>query len=223
MNVPAIPQVTAVRLGADPLATAGDPALIAVREDLGTALEAAVPRMTVPAGTAGLPADTDIIVRHADSAAFDTASADGRAALSALARVTALLARQPGGIGFAGRHWCTGQPCGRHPETDARDRALRHRDPGARYLRKKTGSYYTPPELIHQLMSTTLVPLLFEALTADGGKRRRPLIGAGGGTYYTTPQAVPAGPEQALRTLTVCDPACGAGAFLVAAARLIAW
>jgi hypothetical protein len=221
MSVPAVPQVTAVRLGADPLAAAGDPALTGVREELGVALEAAVP-MSVPAGVAGLPADTDIIVRHADSAAFDTAGPDGQAALGALARVTALLARQPGGIDFAGRHWCTGQPCGRHPGTAARDKAPRPCGPASRYLRKKTGSYYTPPELIHQLASTTLVPLVFEALTADGGTRGRPLIGAGG-TYYTTPQAVPAGPEQALRNLTVCDPACGAGAFLVAAARLIAW
>src|SRR5689334_1165534 len=111
MNAPAISKVTAVPLGTDPLAAAGDPALIAAREELGTALEAAVPRIAAPAGAAGLPADTDIIIRHADSAAFDAASADGRAAIGALARVTALLARQPGGIDFAGRHWCTRQPC----------------------------------------------------------------------------------------------------------------
>jgi hypothetical protein len=63
--------------------------------------------------------------------------------------------------------------------------------------RKKTGSYYTPTELIALVLDESLEPLLAQAVrTAD--------------------------PEGALLALTVCDPACGSGHFLVAAARRIA-
>ncbi len=63
--------------------------------------------------------------------------------------------------------------------------------------RKTTGSYYTPSSLIDNLLDTALDPLLDEAEKADD-------------------------PEAALLGLTVCDPACGSGHFLVAAARRIA-
>ena len=67
--------------------------------------------------------------------------------------------------------------------------------------RKETGSYYTPTSLVECLLDSALDPLLDEATaTRDRQKRRSP----------------------ALLDLTVCDPACGSGHFLVAAARRIA-
>jgi hypothetical protein len=63
--------------------------------------------------------------------------------------------------------------------------------------RKKTGAYYTPTSLTESLLDTALDPLLDRAAAAPD-------------------------PEAALLALTVCDPACGSGHFLVAAARRIA-
>ena len=63
--------------------------------------------------------------------------------------------------------------------------------------RKTTGSYYTPTSLIETLLDSALDPLLTDAMAA-------------------------ANPREALLSLTVCDPACGSGHFLVAAARRIA-
>jgi N-6 DNA Methylase len=65
-------------------------------------------------------------------------------------------------------------------------------------LRKTTGSYYTPAELVDCLLDTALQPLIDDALQAGD-------------------------PERALLEITVCDPACGGGVFLVRAARRIAW
>ena len=62
--------------------------------------------------------------------------------------------------------------------------------------RKKSGSYYTPSELIDIVLAEALDPLITEA-------RRSPE------------------PQKALLELTVVDPACGSGHFVVAAARRI--
>ncbi|MFE8013063.1 Eco57I restriction-modification methylase domain-containing protein [Streptomyces antibioticus] len=77
--------------------------------------------------------------------------------------------------------------------------------------RKTTGSYYTPSSLIECLLDTTLDPVIDDAV-----KRGEQ-------------QATAAGrPDPAddivgeLLSLTVCDPACGSGHFLVASARRIA-
>jgi hypothetical protein len=70
----------------------------------------------------------------------------------------------------------------------------------AGHERKESGSYYTPTSLVECLLDSALDPLLDEA-TAKG-----------------TPEEKIA----ALLDLTVCDPACGSGHFLVAAARRIA-
>ncbi len=67
--------------------------------------------------------------------------------------------------------------------------------------RKTTGSYYTPSALVSALLDTALNPLLDDAI--KGAKS-------------------PENAEQRLLALTVCDPACGSGGFLVAAARRIA-
>lgn len=67
--------------------------------------------------------------------------------------------------------------------------------------RKETGSYYTPSPLVEALLDSALDPVLDEA------------AGAGGDAEATI---------EALLNVTVCDPACGSGHFLVAAARRIA-
>ena len=63
--------------------------------------------------------------------------------------------------------------------------------------RKTTGSYYTPTSLITCLLDSALDPVLDEAVQKPD-------------------------PEQAVRNLKVCDPACGSGHFLIAAAHRIA-
>jgi type II restriction/modification system DNA methylase subunit YeeA len=63
----------------------------------------------------------------------------------------------------------------------------------AETTRKSSGSYFTPPDLVSALLDSALDPLLDQC---------------------TTPAHVLA--------MTVCDPACGSGAFPVAAARRMA-
>lgn len=63
--------------------------------------------------------------------------------------------------------------------------------------RKKSGSYYTPSDLIALVLDEALDPLVDEAVRSST-------------------------PEKALLDLTVVDPACGSGHFVVAAARRIA-
>ncbi|MGB9863610.1 MAG: Eco57I restriction-modification methylase domain-containing protein [Candidatus Saccharicenans sp.] len=61
--------------------------------------------------------------------------------------------------------------------------------------RKSTGSYYTPPELVQELIKSALVPVIEERLKESELK------------------------ESALLSIKVLDPACGSGHFLLAAAR----
>ena len=72
--------------------------------------------------------------------------------------------------------------------------------------RKTTGSYYTRPELVQELITSALVPVIDERLRA--ARARLP----------ASPERT-AAEERALLSLTVCDPACGSGHFLLAAAR----
>ncbi|WP_354674304.1 Eco57I restriction-modification methylase domain-containing protein [Cupriavidus alkaliphilus] len=64
--------------------------------------------------------------------------------------------------------------------------------------RKTSGSYYTPDPLVQELLDSALEPVI-QQRTAGA----------------TDPQAT-------LLTITVCDPACGSGHFLLAAARRLA-
>jgi hypothetical protein len=66
--------------------------------------------------------------------------------------------------------------------------------------RKKSGAYYTPSELIDVVLSEALDPLIGEAVGRKTPEER----------------------EKAILDLTVVDPACGSGHFLVAAARRLA-
>ncbi|MCI0386358.1 Eco57I restriction-modification methylase domain-containing protein [Streptomyces sp. CNQ085] len=77
--------------------------------------------------------------------------------------------------------------------------------------RKKTGSYYTPTPLTETLLDSTLNPVMDDAV-----KRGEQRASAGG---HPDPADTIVGE---LLSLTVCDPACGSGHFLVAAARRIA-
>ncbi|MEV1022010.1 DNA methyltransferase [Streptomyces sp. NPDC050264] len=77
--------------------------------------------------------------------------------------------------------------------------------------RKKTGSYYTPSSLIETLLDSTLDPVI-----DDAQKRGEQAATAAGGPDSS--EAI----VRELLSLTVCDPACGSGHFLVAAARRIA-
>jgi N-6 DNA Methylase len=63
--------------------------------------------------------------------------------------------------------------------------------------RKETGSYYTPTSLVDCLLDSALDPVLDQAVKAQD-------------------------PERAILHLKVCDPACGSGHFLIAAAHRIA-
>ncbi len=65
--------------------------------------------------------------------------------------------------------------------------------------RKLTGSYYTPDSLVQELIKSALEPVIARTLAAH-----------------------PQQPVQALLALSVCDPACGSGHFLLSAARRLA-
>lgn len=65
--------------------------------------------------------------------------------------------------------------------------------------RKETGSYYTPPQLVNEVVLSALDPVISAKLEAQPRNR-----------------------ERALLSIRVCDPACGSGHFLLAAARRIA-
>ncbi|MCX4617869.1 Eco57I restriction-modification methylase domain-containing protein [Streptomyces mirabilis] len=77
--------------------------------------------------------------------------------------------------------------------------------------RKTTGSYYTPSSLIECLLDSALDPVIDDAV-------KRGEIRA---TRAGQPDARDTIVDELL-SLTVCDPACGSGHFLVAAARRIA-
>lgn len=66
--------------------------------------------------------------------------------------------------------------------------------------RKQQGAYYTPPSLIAVVLDTALEPVLDARLKDHSGRAA----------------------EAALLAVRICDPACGSGSFLVAAARRLA-
>lgn len=69
--------------------------------------------------------------------------------------------------------------------------------------RKTTGSYYTRPELVNELIKSALIPVIEERLKEHTGNT--------------------AAQVKALLKLKVCDAAAGSGHMLLAAARTIAW
>ncbi|MEU8215604.1 DNA methyltransferase [Micromonospora taraxaci] len=77
--------------------------------------------------------------------------------------------------------------------------------------RKTTGSYYTPSSLIDCLLDSALDPVIDDAV------KRGEVAATAAGQPDPSDRIV-----SELLSLTVCDPACGSGHFLVAAARRIA-
>ncbi|MEV1244859.1 DNA methyltransferase [Nonomuraea sp. NPDC049750] len=77
--------------------------------------------------------------------------------------------------------------------------------------RKTTGSYYTPSSLIECLLDSSLDPVIDDAV------KRGEQSASAAGQPDPTDSIV-----RELLSLTICDPACGSGHFLVAAARRIA-
>lgn len=69
--------------------------------------------------------------------------------------------------------------------------------------RKTTGSYYTRPELVNELIKSALIPVIEERLKEHTGNKEAQV--------------------KALLKLKVCDAAAGSGHMLLAAARTIAW
>jgi hypothetical protein len=69
--------------------------------------------------------------------------------------------------------------------------------------RKTTGSYYTRPELVNELIKSALIPVIEERLKEKAGNKEAQF--------------------KALLKLKVCDAAAGSGHMLLAAARTIAW
>jgi hypothetical protein len=67
--------------------------------------------------------------------------------------------------------------------------------------RKETGSYYTDPDLIDELVQSALKPVVDDRVDEDASIKVQ---------------------EQQLLNITVCDPACGSGAFLIAANNYLA-
>lgn len=65
--------------------------------------------------------------------------------------------------------------------------------------RKLTGSYYTPDSLVQELVKSALEPVIADTVKAH-----------------------PERPVDALLAITICDPACGSGHFLLSAARRLA-
>lgn len=86
-----------------------------------------------------------------------------------------------------------------HPEMNIEGRSF-SLSVAAGHERKTTGSYYTPDSLVQCLLDSALEPVVAErikGLKADEA-------------------------ERAILRLTVCDPACGSGHFLIAAAHRLA-
>lgn len=68
--------------------------------------------------------------------------------------------------------------------------------------RKTSGSYYTHSSLVNSLLDTALEPVIAAALARAHSQKNSP--------------------EAALLSLSICDPACGSGHFLIAAAHRLA-
>ena len=89
--------------------------------------------------------------------------------------------------------------------------------------RKTTGSYYTAPELVNQVIQEALDPVIAERLAEAKGRAQAPpsppRTGGEGRGEVGSPYSQLA--EKALLSLKVIDPACGSGHFLLSAARRI--
>ena len=99
--------------------------------------------------------------------------------------------------------------------------------------RKKSGSYYTPSSLVNELIKSALLPVMHDRLQRAGLPvvavgDREPGSGLGEVTatlleeYGELTDAQRKAGEEALLSVTVCDPAVGSGHFLVKANNVMA-
>ncbi|XAM01598.1 N-6 DNA methylase [Phycisphaeraceae bacterium D3-23] len=77
--------------------------------------------------------------------------------------------------------------------------------------RKTTGSYYTPDSLVQCLLDSALDPVVEDRI------KEATITARADGT------SIQEAHEQAILNITVCDPACGSGHFLIAAAHRLAY
>jgi len=76
--------------------------------------------------------------------------------------------------------------------------------------RKTTGSYYTPPSLVNELIKSALIPVMMDRLEGAVPGYESEMVEA-----LKEEESLLA--EEALLKIKVVDPACGSGAFLIAA------
>lgn len=92
--------------------------------------------------------------------------------------------------------------------------------------RKATGSYYTPPELVAELIKTALLPVIESRLKEAAETRSREDTGEAEnpGDFATLREApdLRTALRQAILGIKVVDPACGSGAFLIQALDALA-
>ncbi len=81
------------------------------------------------------------------------------------------------------------------------------------FARKKTGSYYTPDELVGLILDETLEPLISERL--DAFRTALNKLNPRDAEDYQRRELRAADPANAILSLRVCDPAMGSGHFLV--------
>jgi len=93
--------------------------------------------------------------------------------------------------------------------------------------RKTTGSFYTPPELVNELIESALMPVVQERLRQAGNQSKSrepakaspsPPAAGGEGRGEVGHSAIV---EKALLSLKIIDVACGSGHMLLAAARRV--
>ena len=95
--------------------------------------------------------------------------------------------------------------------------------------RKTTGAYYTPSELVAQLVKSALEPVIEEkikntrspALASENENKGEAQASLREEKNIRSALAQESAQESALLSIKVCDPACGSGHFLLAAARRI--
>jgi hypothetical protein len=93
--------------------------------------------------------------------------------------------------------------------------------------RKTTGSFYTPPELVNELIESALVPVIakrLECVQLAGAVEGRGAVGKreqAPRTPNAGARSVAASAEHALLSLKIIDVACGSGHMLLAAARRV--
>lgn len=115
-----------------------------------------------------------------------------------------------------------------HPEVNA-DAATFELKVASGHERKTTGSYYTPSSLIQSLLDSALDPVLDEVVrsagtvrSGEGAARAQGGAVKAVGETARTSEGLAKTPEEAILSIKVCDPACGSGHFLIAAAHRIA-